>query len=128
MIPIDKIAQSIPIRICVLQARLIKLTEAMRLGSPFIIKPTKKQSGGFLCTLHASIGVPLLLKVVTGNGIQGYSRYCKCQFLTLVILCNCTSLSEHLRSHDCTKVHSTLGQTSLLSLFFCFVHTSLLYG
>ena len=128
MIPIDKIAQSIPIRIFVLQARLIKLTEAMRLGRPFITKPTKKQSGGFLCTLHASIDVPLLLKVVTGNGIQGYSRYCKCQLLTLVILCNCTSLSEHLRSHDCTKVHSTLDQTSLLSLFFCFVHTSLLYG
>ena len=100
----------------------------MRLGSPFIIKPTKKQSGGFLCTLHASISAPLLLKALTGNGIQGYSRYCKCQFLTLVILCNRTSPSEHLRLRGFTEVHSSLGQTSALSLFFRFVHTSLVYG
>ena len=49
----------------------------MKLGSPFIIKPTKKQSGGFLSTLLASIDVPLLLKALTGKSIQGYSRYCK---------------------------------------------------
>ena len=41
----------------------------MRLGSPFIIKPTKKQRGGFLCTLHAGIAVPFLLQALTGNGI-----------------------------------------------------------
>ena len=52
-----------------------KLAEAMRLGSPFIIKPTKKQNGGFLSILPASVVVPLLLKALTGNGIQGYSRY-----------------------------------------------------
>ena len=58
----------------------MKLAEAMSLGSPFTIKPTMKQSGGFLGILFASIGVPLLLKELTGNGIQGYSRYFKCQF------------------------------------------------
>ena len=47
----------------------------MKLGSPFIIKPTKKQSGGFLGTLLASIDVPLLLKALTGNYIQAHSRY-----------------------------------------------------
>ena len=79
----------------------------MRLGSPFIIKPTKKQSGGFLGTLLASIDVSLLLKALTGNSIQGYSRYCKCQFLTLVILCNRASPSENLRSRDFTEIHSS---------------------
>ena len=83
----------------------------MKLGSPFIIKPTKKQSGGFLGTLLASIDVPLLLKALTGNSIQGYSRYCKCQFLTLVILCNRASPSENLRSRDFTKIHSSLDET-----------------
>ena len=58
----------------------MKLAEAMSLGSPFTIKPTKKQSGGLLGILFASIGVALLLKELTGNGIQGYSRYFKCQF------------------------------------------------
>ena len=83
----------------------------MKLGSPFIIKPTKKQSGGFLSTLLASIDVPLLLKALTGNSIQGYSRYCKCQFLTLVILCNRASPSENLRSRDFTEIHSSLDET-----------------
>ena len=83
----------------------------MKLGSPFIIKPTKKQSGGFLGTLLASIDVPLLLKALTGNSIQGYSRYCKYQFLTLVILCNRASPSENIRSRDFTKIHSSLDET-----------------
>ena len=52
-----------------------KLGEAIRLGSPLIIKATMKQSGRFLGTLLASIGVPLLLKALTGNYIQTYSRY-----------------------------------------------------
>ena len=47
-----------------------KLGEAIRLGSPLIIKATMKQSGRFLGTLLASIGVPLLLKALTGNYIQ----------------------------------------------------------
>ena len=79
-------------------------------------------------TLHVSVGMPLFLKALTDDGIQGYSRYCKYQFLTLVILCDLTSPSEHLRSRDFTEVHSSSGQTSALSLFFRFVHTSLVYG
>ena len=58
----------------------MKLAEALSLGSPFTSKPTKKQSGGFLGILFASICVPLLLKELSGNGIQGYSRYFKRQF------------------------------------------------
>ncbi|RMX39020.1 hypothetical protein pdam_00024352 [Pocillopora damicornis] len=41
-------------------SQINKLAEAMWLGSPFIIKPTKEQSGGFLGTLLASSGVHLL--------------------------------------------------------------------
>jgi len=35
-----------------------------------VIKPTKSQNGGFLGTLLASIGVPLLLNALTGKGLQ----------------------------------------------------------
>ena len=35
-----------------------------------VIRPTKTQSGGFLGTLLASIGVPLLLNALTGKGTQ----------------------------------------------------------
>ena len=55
-------------------SQINKLAEAIRTGSHFIIKPTKKQSSGFLGTLFASINVPLLLKALTSNGLQGYSR------------------------------------------------------
>ena len=75
MIPIDKISQLISYQNSFTAGQMNKLAEAMRLGSPFIIKPTKKQSGGFLSILPASVVVPLLLKASTGNGIQGYSRY-----------------------------------------------------
>lgn len=44
--------------------------EALRQGIPFVFKPTKKQSGGFLGILLASIGVPLLLKALAGKGMQ----------------------------------------------------------
>ena len=37
---------------------------------------------------------------------KGYSRYCKCQFETLVIPCHRASYTEHLRSCDFTEVHS----------------------
>ena len=56
-------------------SQINKLAEVVRSGNPFIIKPTKRQSGGFLGTLLASIDVSLLLKTLIGDGLQGYSRY-----------------------------------------------------
>ena len=47
------------------------ILNALRSGSGVHIKPTKTQSGGFLSTLLASIGIPLALKALqkmTGNG------------------------------------------------------------
>ena len=41
---------------------------ALQSGSGVVIKPTKTQSGGFLGTLLASIGIPMVLKALTGRG------------------------------------------------------------
>ena len=41
---------------------------ALQSGSGVRIKPTKTQSGGFLGTLLANIGIPLVLKALTGKG------------------------------------------------------------
>ena len=43
------------------------ILDALQSGSGVRIKPTKTQSGGFLGTLLASIGIPLALKVLTGK-------------------------------------------------------------
>ena len=43
---------------------------ALQTGGQLVIKPTKARSGGFLGTLLASIGVPLLLNALTGKGLQ----------------------------------------------------------
>ena len=46
------------------------ILNALQTGNGLVIRPTQKQSGGFLGTLLASIGVPLLLKALTGKGTQ----------------------------------------------------------
>ena len=74
MIPVDKIALLIPHKNMFTASQINKLAEAITPESPFIIRPTKKQSSGFLVTLLARIDVPLLLKELTRNGLQGYSR------------------------------------------------------
>ena len=45
-----------------------EILTALQSGSGVRIKPTKTQSGGFLGTLLASIGIPLILKALTGKG------------------------------------------------------------
>ena len=46
------------------------ILNALQSGGQLVIKPTRTQQGGFLGTLLASIGVPLLLNALTGKGIQ----------------------------------------------------------
>ena len=46
------------------------ILDALQSGSGVRIKPTKKQSGGFLGTLLASIGIPMVLKALTGRGMH----------------------------------------------------------
>ena len=44
------------------------ILDALQSGSGVVVKPTKTQSGGFLGTLLASIGIPMVLKTLTGRG------------------------------------------------------------
>ena len=44
------------------------ILEALQSGSGVVMKPTKTQSGGFLSTLLASIGIPMILNALTGKG------------------------------------------------------------
>ena len=44
------------------------ILEALQSGSGVVIKPTKTQPGGFLGTLLASIGIPMILNALTGKG------------------------------------------------------------
>ena len=46
------------------------ILDALQSGSGVVIKPTRKQSGGFLGTLLASIGIPMALKALTGSGLH----------------------------------------------------------
>ena len=44
------------------------ILDALQSGSGIVIKPTQTQSGGLLGTLLASIGIPMVLKALTGRG------------------------------------------------------------
>ena len=46
------------------------ILDALQSGSGVVVKPTKTQSGGFLGTLLASIGIPMVLKALTGRGLH----------------------------------------------------------
>ena len=46
------------------------LNEAKKTGSGLMIDPISKQRGGFLGALLGAVGIPLLLKAVTGSGLQ----------------------------------------------------------
>ena len=71
MIPQNKIDQLIKYKNLLSQKQKEDLMKALQSGGRLIIKPTKVQSGGFLGTLLASIGIPLALKVLTGGkGLQ----------------------------------------------------------
>ena len=49
------------------------ILNALQTGNGLVIKRTRTQQGGFLGTLLASIGVPLLLNALTGKGLQADS-------------------------------------------------------
>ena len=70
LIPQDKINQLIKYKDLLTKAQKEEIVSALHTGGQLIVKPTKTQSGGFLGTLLASIGVPLLLNALTGKGLQ----------------------------------------------------------
>ena len=73
LIPQDKIAQLIAYKHLLSAGQKKDILNALQSGSGLVIKPTKTQQGGFLGTLLASIGVPLLLNALTGKGLQADS-------------------------------------------------------
>jgi len=70
LIPQNKIDQLIKHKDLLTKKQKEQIVSALHTGSQLIIEPTKTQSGGFLGTLLASIGVPLLLNALTGSGLQ----------------------------------------------------------
>ena len=68
LIPQDKINKLIENKHLLSMKQKQDILNALQSGSGVHIKPTKTQSGGFLGTLLASIGVPLILNALTGKG------------------------------------------------------------
>ena len=67
-IPNSKIRQLITHQDLLSDKQKKDIINALQTGSGVNIKPTKRQTGGFLGTLLASIGIPLVLKAITGSG------------------------------------------------------------
>ena len=70
LIPQSKINQPIQYKDLLTKKQKEQIVSAIHNGDQLVIKPTKTQSGGFLGTLLASIGAPLLLNALTGRGLQ----------------------------------------------------------
>ena len=66
----DKIAQLVAYKHLLTTGQKKDILKSLQTGNGLVIRPTKTQSGGFLGTLLASIGVPLLLNALTGKGLQ----------------------------------------------------------
>ena len=67
-VPNSKINQLIDRQDLLSKKQKNDIVNALQTGSGVNIKPTKTQMGGFLGTLLASIGIPLVLKALTGSG------------------------------------------------------------
>ena len=74
LIPQNKIDQLIKYKDLLTKKQKEQIVSAIHTGGQLVVKPTRKQSGGFLGTLLASIGVPLLLNALTGKGLQVDSK------------------------------------------------------
>jgi len=70
MITQNKVDQLIKYKDWLSGSQKKQILTALQTGSGVVIKPTEKQRGGFVGTLLASIGVPLLLNALTGKGLQ----------------------------------------------------------
>ena len=70
LIPMDKIAHLVAYKHLLNTGQKKDILKSLQTGNGLVIRPTKTQQGGFLGTLLASIGVPLLLNALTGKGLQ----------------------------------------------------------
>ena len=67
LIPQNKIDKLIANKHLLSKKQKEDILAALQSGSGVIVKPTKTQSGGFLGTLLANIGIPMVLKALTGK-------------------------------------------------------------
>ena len=70
LIPQDKINQLIQYKDLLTKKQKEQIVNAIHTGGQIIVKPSKRQMGGFLGTLLGAIGIPLLMKALTGSGLQ----------------------------------------------------------
>ena len=68
LIPQNKIDKLIANKHLLSKKQKEDILAALQSGSGVVIRPTKTQSGGRLGTLLASIGIPMVLKALTGKG------------------------------------------------------------
>ena len=68
LIPNNKIYQLIQYKHLLTSAQKKRILENLQSGGQLVIKPSKTQRGGFLGTLLASIGIPMLFNAITGKG------------------------------------------------------------
>ena len=70
LIPQDKINQLIQYKDLLTKKQKEQIASGIHTGGQIIVKPSKRQMGGFLGTLLASIGIPMLMNALTGRGLQ----------------------------------------------------------
>jgi len=70
LVPQSKIDQLIKYKGMLTKKQKEDIVNALQSGGEVVIKPTPTQSGGFLGTLLASIGIPLLVNALTGKGLH----------------------------------------------------------
>ena len=70
LIPQDKINELIQYKDLLTNKQKEQIVNAIHTGGQMIVKPSKRQIGGFLGTLLGAIGIPLLMKALTGSGLQ----------------------------------------------------------
>ena len=70
LIPQDKVDKLIANKKYLTKKQKEDILAALQSGGEIVIRPTAKQRGGFLGTLLATIGLPLVLNALTGRGLQ----------------------------------------------------------
>ena len=76
----DKIDKLIQHKQLLTTAQTKQILSALQTGGQSIITHSQTQSGGFLGTLLASIGIPMLLNALTGKGLQNRPKPGKNRF------------------------------------------------
>ena len=72
LMPNNKTVQLIQYKHLLTSAQKKTILDSLQSGGQLVFKPSKTQQGGFLGTLFASIGIPMLLNAIAGKG-HGHS-------------------------------------------------------